>query len=951
MSQQRPHLHLDPDSRLTVTNGEEFTVSARVENTTNVIDAFEVFVLGVDADCCTFHPAPMVALFPDGDETVEIRITLPADFPAGETKLWIKASSQAEPSIDVVQPLPIFVQPSRTGAISMFPTAVVARNGRFGVTVHNTGNAPMNATLETADAQNAIRYEVLPASTQRIAAGSAVSFQAVLRAKRPLVGAAVPIPFTIVPQSDGVALVDQDGQAVQVDGTFAPKPLLPTLLVAFAGAVALLALWAVVVGAAIDAIVDDGDQDLADSIETGMNAVADRLSTDEDAAAAAAAAAQADVVTADADGTPVAPDAQAGLSGEAVGVTSGAANQSDDAPPMEVAPNELAGVLAAASTGDPIPGGTVTVQPLLAAGNFEADGVAVMAPDPNRPRIEAVSNDQGVFRIPGLLPGAYDVTVAVPGYAEISCENVSVPAPTSTGTSAFTRLQQAAGQDCIVAGQPFSADLSGAEASIAGIVTVDGSPLLPTAANGLTVTLSRLEPVEGTPEGSTTTSAARGFALQVDEEFPPRTQSGDAAAPNGLAGGRFSFVMAAEDAATPGTFELVVSANGYSQYRQVVQLAAGQKSIGLQAPLVPPLPTATPPEERVLSGTVLDGSDDPPSTPLVGASVSIVGPSATYAVATDAAGMFELQGVPVGSYALTIELDDYLTASVQRTVPAGSTPPEPIVLDPAPGTLSGAVRDSVSGFGIAGVAVTIEPPPPVGDATVTTDVDGRYQFTSLGPGSFEVTYANDAYTTVAGIVQIAPNQDRSADIVLERIVQPAPPPTAIVTGIVEDFTTGLPLDGVEVLATPAPAGTNPQTTSASGWFRFDALDRETDYTLELRLAGYATANRTIYVDVDEPVSSSTVSLVPVGSISGRVTNGGGFTVSVSGPGGSHSTVTNRDGDYSIVNLAPGVYSATFSKDGFVPDTYTMDVVGEDPIRPLVTLGPIIVPPPTAGPTP
>ncbi|MFK8024309.1 MAG: carboxypeptidase regulatory-like domain-containing protein [Ilumatobacter sp.] len=902
-----------------MSTGAPFEITATLKNTTGVIDAFDLTVLGLDAGACQYVPERIVALFPNSDETVTIRVTLPDDYPAGESKLWVKASSQAAPAIDVLAHVPIYVEQNTRASIRMFPTTLVAgRTGRFGVTVANIGNGPMDVALEPGDGGNDFTYQVEPKAPQRIEAGDTTSYQVTLTGRRPITGAAVPKPFAIVPTASGAALTDGDDQPLELTGTFAPKPFVSTMVVAFAGFIGLMALWAVVVGAAINAIVDDTDADLANSVENGMQAVVDNLTADDDAAAAAAAG----VLSAnDAD-----PAAAAGLSGEAVGVTVGAAVTGDDAPPMEVAPNEFAGTLTAASDGTPIPGGKVTAQALLDA-EFTAGATPVRVADPNRPAIQAVADERGRFSIPDLLPGAYDVTISVPGFVEKVCSGVTIPASTSA-------------PGCIAAGTAFTDGLAGETASVAGIVTVDGDPLIRTDDNQLTVTLSRLAPIEGAPEAATDTNSfagselrALGFRLAAD--FEPQVRS-DAAS---LADGRFSFVLepiANADAcgadpalcvaSTPGTFELVVEAAEYSVYRQLVQLEAGQKLIGIQVALVPPLPTALPAVERVLSGSVLDGAERP-ATPLAAATVTAVGPSATYTVSTGDDGTYTIAGVPIGDYSVTIEKDDYLSQTVQQTVARptpGEDPPEPdppVTLQPAPGTLSGTVNDADSRLGIAGVAVTLQGTDSVNASdppqTATTDIDGRYSLRDLTPGTYSATFspADGSLSRGAnGTIVIDPNDDRVADVTLQRATG-----TRLLSGTVGDSRTGQPIPNVNITVTNETTSLT-STTDGSGYFSVDGLIGATSYTVTAdgSAAGFSSATTTVRLGDDEqdrtlaielvgPPPVRSVDLVVTDIVSGLAVSGAEISIRPTEATDSPtpaSTVTDSNGYASIIGFAP-----------------------------------------------
>lgn len=126
-------------------------------------------------------------------------------------------------------------------------------------------------------------------------------------------------------------------------------------------------------------------------------------------------------------------------------------------------------------------------------------------------------------------------------------------------------------------------------------------------------------------------------------------------------------------------------------------------------------PTAT------LYGVVTDAET---GYPLSGVKVTIDGLT-TY---TDASGNYGFTGLTPGSYAITFEKEGYETASPEL---------------PGQATLYGKVTDSVTGYPLSGVLVSLN------GLQVYTDSEGSYIFEDLEPGGYVLQFSKEGYQTEA----------------------------------------------------------------------------------------------------------------------------------------------------------------------------------------------------------
>ena len=747
-----PELRISPDT-ITATPGKPFIISVSLVNNTPVIDAFRVTVLGVDDHSVKVEP-DLVSLFPDAAGTLQVQVTLAPDFPSGPSDTWIKARSCTDKSKQALAPLHLEVKEGKSAKIAVDPTSAVGRGGgRFGVTVTNDGNTPLSFALLGSDEENHFAFHFEPSRIE-LPAGESASAQTEVSGRRSFTGAPTPRPFKITAEAPGLKLETQ--------GTLAQRPYVSRFVLMMGFVVALLALWAIVVGGAIDSVIDDSNTDVAKSFKDGVGAVVDGIDKQPHAqselaaardAATAAAAGQANAADGSAGSginvseaapatapTPGSPPV-AGSAGPVV-VVSGAAAPADGgqagpaAAVVTVAVDEISGLVLAAADGVPIPGATMTTQALIAPG-----GVL----DPNRQPSVASADANGSFTLSNIIPGSYYVVFAAAGFVDLVCPSVDVPSP--AGATAAVCWSNEGASAAVQPGQLTTVRLVGRQSSIAGVVTANGSPLA-----GATVTLSRLDHTTGSP------SPVAGLDPQVV-----------------AADGRFSFVIQPNTAAAPGSFEVLATADGYTPQRSVVTLAAGQNVIGLDVPMsaaqsivfvgtnasIAGVVTASgaPLPGAVVGISRLDRTTGAPSAIRGNPAVS-VNADGRFSFVIDpstqaAPGLFEIDAsadgfnpqrkvveLAVGQNVVGLELA--MAAVPPPTTTTTAPPPAPV---PIFRQISGIVRDSDTNQTLANVRVTITGGS--GTHVVFTTGDGSYILDGLTPGQYNVFFELPNYVSKA----------------------------------------------------------------------------------------------------------------------------------------------------------------------------------------------------------
>ena len=147
---------------------------------------------------------------------------------------------------------------------------------------------------------------------------------------------------------------------------------------------------------------------------------------------------------------------------------------------------------------------------------------------------------------------------------------------------------------------------------------------------------------------------------------------------------------------------------------------------------------------RSITGTVTDAES---GAALSGATVSLTGGgSAT----TDASGNYTLPNVEGNrNITLTASATHYQSSAVTVFMPFGDAGfTQGFVLTQTPGTISGTVRDNLTGTGLAGAQVVDD------EGTATTASDGTYTLTNQPPGSHTVLVTLAGKTSASATVTV-----------------------------------------------------------------------------------------------------------------------------------------------------------------------------------------------------
>ncbi len=357
--------------------------------------------------------------------------------------------------------------------------------------------------------------------------------------------------------------------------------------------------------------------------------------------------------------------------------------------------------------------------------------------------------------------------------------------------------------------------------SITGSVTSGGS-----AVDGTLVWASYDDNGTDTPAGSSTTTNAAGV-----------------------------YAIAGLDART---YTIHATKSGYIEATATTAVAVG--AVASADLVLTALPTS-----GTVAGTILDEG----GVPLDGVSVSLSdsGGSTT----TDAAGVYSLPSVAVGTYTITVSKSGYVTQAGPITVGAGQsvTSDFTLVADTTPivtGNLTGTVTDADWGDPIDGATLTLSP----GSLQDTSDASGAFSISDIAAGAYTLQISAAGYASTQAAVTITGNQTTTRAVSLV----PSANPTALITGSVVDAASGATLVGVTIACVPLDAGSPQATvTDAQGGYRLNSLVAGR-YAVEASMAGYVASMVNVTIDSGESRTLN-LSLDPQAAGDGGGGGGGG----------------------------------------------------------------------------
>lgn len=591
--------------------------------------------------------------------------------------------------------------------------------------------------------------------------------------------------------------------------------------------------------------------------------------------------------------------------------------------PVAVAPGQVTAVNPLLNPLPAVVSGTVTDD----AGN-PIPGAVVRLRSPFAVVLQEVRTDtSGQYAISGIAPDSYSLLAEADGYRNV-----------------VRGIQLTAGQTAIV---PFVLEPN--PGRVSGTVTSGGTPLAGAAVEvlnqaaqqvGVAVTDSagQYGMASLAPGTYRLRISAEGFATQligftvgpgesrtvhVGLAANPGTVSGVSTdAETGLPLGQVSVRIVnsagitvasvltdasgayAAEALPPGVYTVTFAKDGYAAQSLGAIVVSGSTAV---------LNSSLAKLAGSVSGTVTDSGGNP----LGDATVRIFQNNfivATVNTAPD--GTYSISGLAPGSYVIRTEAEGFTRVLLGAAVLPFETVSVHFMLTPNPGFLSGTVLDP-DGLPVPGATIVVRENTAVGPSAgrTLTDLDGRYAFTDLPPGSYIVTADAPGFRigTAGAIVS------RGAGTQVDFQLEPSP---GSITGTVVEAGTGAPIGGAGIeIRIISVNGAILQTAFAdpAGVYLAEGLPPGS-YTVVAAAPNFQTesASVTVTAGVTETVR---LALQPnPGGIAGRVTD------AETGEGLPGATVKVTDSSSALVGLALTDSQGVFEVDGLRPGSYTVSAI-------------------------
>ncbi|WP_347352188.1 hypothetical protein [Intrasporangium sp.] len=252
---------LDQES-VSLNAGESATIPLEVRNTGDVVEDYQLEVVGVPAGWTTIAD-PQFTLYPGTSTVTTLTVNPPrsSEVPAGRLSFGIRVVPVDNPDDTVVPEAVVEVLPFLDTTAELVPrTSRGRRTGRHQVAIDNRGNVPVTAFIAVTDQAELLKESDTEAIT--VPPGRAAFTKIKVRPVELLwTGPPTTIPFV-------VTVTPQDSLPVALQGTHLQEPVIPkwfgkALLIALAALLALAAIWSWLLKPTVQAAARDAAADVA----------------------------------------------------------------------------------------------------------------------------------------------------------------------------------------------------------------------------------------------------------------------------------------------------------------------------------------------------------------------------------------------------------------------------------------------------------------------------------------------------------------------------------------------------------------------------------------------------------------------------------------------------------------------------------------------------------------
>jgi len=307
--------------------------------------------------------------------------------------------------------------------------------------------------------------------------------------------------------------------------------------------------------------------------------------------------------------------------------------------------------------------------------------------------------------------------------------------------------------------------------------------------------------------------------------------------------------------------------------------------------------------------------------------------AASIAPCTNSSGAYTFNGVPAGTYSITVTATGFTAPSAKPvTVTAGGTATASFTMTATSG-ISGTVTDSVTHAAIVTATVSYSGTGGTtgsGSTTAINSSTGAYTLSGVPPGTYTVTasapgYASQSLTSVS----VTAGNTATANFALVATN------TGSISGAVSDSQTpAQPVSGASITytGTGGTTGTGTTTTNSSGGYTFSAVPPGT-YSVAATATGFTTPSAQPVTVTTGTSATANFTMTATSGISGTVTDSVTnaaivtATVAYSGTGGttgsgSTTAINSTTGAYTLSGVPPGTYTVTASASGYTSQSLT-----------------------------
>ncbi|MCC6438389.1 MAG: carboxypeptidase regulatory-like domain-containing protein, partial [Acidimicrobiales bacterium] len=396
----------------------------------------------------------------------------------------------------------------------------------------------------------------------------------------------------------------------------------------------------------------------------------------------------------------------------------------------------------------------------------------------------------------------------------------------------------------------------------------------------------------------------------------------------------------------PGTYTVTVARTGFVAQSLTVELTGSTDALDI----------ALIPATAMIWGHITTAGTDPPAG-VAGVGIDVTDGTNVYksTTALSPAGVFELGGLPPGTYTVTFSRFEYETASSLITVSAGERRRVDLALAqkaqatvPENASLRGVVYSAANGQPLPGARVTVQTEAPFPTATV--GADGSFSFENLPIGIHKVIFegpTNAQHQAVERTVRLGTATEERLEVTLV--------PLGSLAGHLTD-SSGRAIASAQVTVltdTGQAILTASALTAANGDYNIQAVLSSGAYKVRFDKPGFAGRTLSFSAVVGDTVRVD-AQLTAQPRLHGRLVRPEGspqttfagvanqpLTMQLGSAGPVQTATTDASGNFEFtpLQLEAGTWTLAVEANGYTRKTYSLGLVAGDDVSLELALSP------------